>query len=564
MKFILTEYLNLLKEDQELDSLVSDLLISMNYTPLTKPKKGRQYGVDISAIGIDPSDNIKKIFLFVVKQGNLTRDNWDSGKNAVRQSMNEILETYISTSLSRQHQRLPKLIIVATNGDIEQTVNINWTQYTKKHSIDGEIEFDFWGTDKLVQLIEQFMLNETLFKREQRSLLLKTLAFLELSDYDLKHFYHLIESNLIGTGNQKQILKKMRMNLLCMSILNKWCTDLDNLRPAYIGSERLLLLTWNWMHNNNLFDKKYVAEEFMKLHLFKLTINANYFRKIQPHCFVRDSMFRYGMNSIELSLNTWDLIGHLSIIGISEQFEAESTKLNSPDEKEYIKLRSDNSITVSNAVFNLLVNNPISSYPKYDEHCIEICLCLFLLYISGKIDEARLWLRKIIVGINDAIKLKKFFPLLITNFEKLIDSDLETNELNLDSSYLLPILAEWCVILNSEELYELLKRGIHENCPNVKLLMWLPEKDTEKYYYSANAMSETGSSKLISGFPQKMDEYKTEMAYERNSFNEEGTFSFFEKGMFYLGFLASRHFRTYPFPQLWRRLLPVENQNFNI
>ncbi len=61
MKFVLKEYLELLKEDGELDSLITDLLFSMNIIPISKPQRGRQFGVDISAIGTD-IDGVKRCF----------------------------------------------------------------------------------------------------------------------------------------------------------------------------------------------------------------------------------------------------------------------------------------------------------------------------------------------------------------------------------------------------------------------------------------------------------------------------------------------------------------------
>lgn len=60
MRFILSEYITLLKEDGELDTLITDLLVGMKITPISIPQRGRQHGVDIAAVGIDPDDGKKK------------------------------------------------------------------------------------------------------------------------------------------------------------------------------------------------------------------------------------------------------------------------------------------------------------------------------------------------------------------------------------------------------------------------------------------------------------------------------------------------------------------------
>ena len=66
MRFIISEYITLLKEDGELDSLITDLLIAMKVTPISLPEKGRQHGVDIAAVGIDPDDKKQKVFLLEI------------------------------------------------------------------------------------------------------------------------------------------------------------------------------------------------------------------------------------------------------------------------------------------------------------------------------------------------------------------------------------------------------------------------------------------------------------------------------------------------------------------
>lgn len=179
MKLIIKEYLNLLKESKELDSLIPELLLSMGHEVISKAKIGvRQYGVDVASIGVD-EDGIKKVFIFTIKEGDLKRSDWDNtSPQAVRPSLEEILDVYISTHLSKIYNDIPKKIIVATGGDLEQTVHQNWSGYTKRNSKPNEIEFDFWGGDKLSLLIEQHIFNEHIIPKNLRSSFRKTLASL--------------------------------------------------------------------------------------------------------------------------------------------------------------------------------------------------------------------------------------------------------------------------------------------------------------------------------------------------------------------------------------------------
>ena len=112
MKLVIREYLSMLKESGELDALLPDLLLAMGIEPLSKAQVGvRQNGVDIAARGLDPDDDIDKLFLLTVKQGDLSRKNWDGGTaQALRPSLNEILDVYLNKYIDEEHQNLPKKI----------------------------------------------------------------------------------------------------------------------------------------------------------------------------------------------------------------------------------------------------------------------------------------------------------------------------------------------------------------------------------------------------------------------------------------------------------------------
>ena len=50
LALVIAEYLRTLKERNELDRLLPDLLVEMGYVPISRPQTGnRQFGVDIAA-----------------------------------------------------------------------------------------------------------------------------------------------------------------------------------------------------------------------------------------------------------------------------------------------------------------------------------------------------------------------------------------------------------------------------------------------------------------------------------------------------------------------------------
>lgn len=129
MKLIIKDYLLQLKEKDELDLLLCDLLLQKGYITDTIPKTGnRQYGVDIQA-------HINNtLLLCVVKQGNINRKVWCADQNSVEQSLNEILNVYLRNLTPRDQNRDINIVVV-TNGVLEETVKLDWAGYVDRNRI---------------------------------------------------------------------------------------------------------------------------------------------------------------------------------------------------------------------------------------------------------------------------------------------------------------------------------------------------------------------------------------------------------------------------------------------
>lgn len=94
MKLLLKDYLASLRERGELEAVVPDLLCELGFHVYSRPSVGtRQYGVDMAAVGTY-DDGVKKVFLFSMKAGNLTRTDWNSTLQSLRPSLDEIKDHY--------------------------------------------------------------------------------------------------------------------------------------------------------------------------------------------------------------------------------------------------------------------------------------------------------------------------------------------------------------------------------------------------------------------------------------------------------------------------------------
>ena len=105
MKLIIREYLASLRERDELDAILPDLLSQLGMNVFSRPGRGgRQDGVDVAAVG-KLDGKAQKVCLFAIKPGDLTRRDWArDGVQDLRPSLIEILDAYIPNRLPAEHQ----------------------------------------------------------------------------------------------------------------------------------------------------------------------------------------------------------------------------------------------------------------------------------------------------------------------------------------------------------------------------------------------------------------------------------------------------------------------------
>jgi hypothetical protein len=553
MRFILQEYLNSLKEDGELDAFLKRLIISMKYRPLTTTQKGRQYGVDLPAVGKD-EDGVENLFLFVIKQGNFSRKNWDSGSNNdIRASINEILDAYISTRIPKPYDELPIKIVVCCNGEMEQPIEQNWAQFVNKHTVQRKISFDFWGLFHLVEKTEQFQVNEDLMTPNLALNFRRALAFIDLPDYDLAHM-NVFLSQLLPTKepkalNDREAQRKIRLANLSMSIVHNWCRASNNIKPSYVVAERIVLVSFNWMIGNNLAGKQSLLCEYYTLIQNWKTINYDYINKTGQFLTVEESLSLGVGHFNEYCLITFEQLGIISMMGLLEVWEfyiANSLSTENTDDR--VQTAFDNAVVFANILAQVIDKNPSSLNPRYDEQCIEINMGMILLVETGLFGVAKSWLCQLIDRLILNVKMARFFPLDHSNPEKL---EVEKSS-NQKASVLGPMLLEWCIVLKQFDYYRELKAFLKNELPNLNLQLWFPDEETEKFMFFSDASAQSGCALISINFPDKPEEAQMFMAEEQVLLNEEQEFKFNKAGLSFLPFLSSRHFRTYPFPNSWR------------
>jgi len=544
MKLLLSEYLRTLKERNELDVLLPELLFSMGIIPITKTQTGtRQFGVDLAAVGIDPGSNKKSLFLFVIKKGDVGRASWDNGTQSIRKSLNEILDTYLVSHVAPTNKKLPVVVVLATSGDMKEEILPNWAGYLHQNS--NKVKFDFWGADEIASLVEKHLLNEHIFKDVDRTDLRRSLALAGEVDYTPESLYNLFSRQLglvidknSKSKSGKNLNNKIRLvNLACM-LFHHWSLIQENSKSGLFAAERALLWTWHVLVNENTSQKNKIEAELKTLVKGYIEICKDYFSRMKAHYNVEDSMEIGLTDNALISIRIFEQIGILSTVGLA-LLAFDESDLNSK------KLVDD----VSRALVSVIQNNASSSSPRLDEQIIDINLAMSFLLKSGKKQIAEEWLNQLVVRIDFAFKIRKYFPL--SSLDELLSEEieLETSEQEgfVYSSWTIPTLADWCAIFNREDLYLLLAQGTKKSYSRICLQLWNPFLDIYKTLYlipSAHVMN--GTSEAPIQLPDTLEQYKERIRKVLKIKNFDILTNSPSKNSIvpFIDFLAFRHFRT--------------------
>lgn len=554
MNFIIREYISILKEDGELDSLLADLFFEQGFTIKYKPEKGRQYGVDILAEKKEKGKT-SGIKIITVKRGNINRNAWDGNSNAVKQSIEDIIDTYIPTHLTKKEQGLPITITLATNGNISQNLNLVWTAFKEKYS-QKNITIDFLGIDDISSQVNEEFLFDTLLDNENQTLFRKTLAFMDLTDYHYHHYTQLLDALFSKTLSQKRDLQKLlRLVKLLLDLMFKWSKDIGNLKSAVTLSHITLLKTFNYLAVNKKLDLKYAEEEYFKIYGLGRLIAVDYYNKVNDHYFVEQSIQRYSRNHLEYGLRSWEELGLLSLLGHFElqQYWVSLQSKNEEGKKIFLGSMSN----VSEALITFIDKNPSLNYPLFDDHLIEFNLAMQFLRMYQKDEFCLQWISKILISLHNQYRIKKLFPLFRQDYEKLVDIYFGKSEQNLESSMLLASILDWSVILKSESTYIKVVELIDLLDEKISIQTWYPTKETLDICLLDNYSRKSGNVFSFKNVPS-YQEYKKTLIELKEKFVKAEEFKPFASGMEVLHHISSFHFKQLPLPYFSHRLVKNE------
>jgi len=535
MLFLVRDYLASLKEREELDAILPDLLRAMGFQIVKLAFRGEvEHGVDIAAIGQEDGDTA--LYLIQVKAGNIDARMWDSGPNAIRPTLNNLLDVPFEDLSQPRLQQLRRKAILAHNGHLRENTRERFNGYIQDH-FSPRMAFARWDLDELAELFQEHLLNERILPTEHQRLLKRTLVFLDVPDYDLSDFKQLVQNFLPDVAR----LRKPKRNRvfgfirLVLAMIRAECQDLDNLSPALAAYEHALLSTWGWMRRNGFFQEP-VMEEFARTYFQYLQWLLEWAEKVAPAlCIPAGLAFGGTYELVEYPMRTFEVIGNLGLLAMALAYL--------PD----CEFKHQHLHRAIELLVNTVQTNPARHKPLLDNHSIDIFLGMWPLILTGNTDFAVQWLRDILEHLVIRKQFYKRLPELSNRMDAVIEYE-ATGERPIEyvdsSSMLIYMLFEFCLLLDAEELY----LNYREAFEGVSLQVWYPPNNVEEIIYLREVVE--GDTEVLHGLPASFEEFQMDVQ-ARHQFDRMD-YSPVKEGLPVILLLANKHFRTPVFPFWWR------------
>jgi hypothetical protein len=492
VKLIIKTYLSSLRERGELDAILPDLLSQMGLNVYSRPGRGtRQHGVDVGAVGSLNGD-LEKVYLFTIKQGDLTRAAWDSGVQSVRQSLNEILDAYISTCVPKEHRSKDIVICICCGGDILEPVRPEFGGFIQQNT-KSNISFEEWNGDKLASLIETNFLREDLLPKDARSHLRKSLAMIDEPETSYTHFTALIRSvSAVDVPSDEKRVTAIRQMSICLWILFAWTRDAANMEAAYLSAELTLLHAWN-IARLYAGQKKKVSEAieaaFFSIFSTYQQISAAFLaQNVLPHVSKLHALSTAVRPacSVDVNLKLFDLLGRLALDGVWAYWMAERCPPGKADLKQGML---DVVHKCMSALKALILNNPALLLPIKDSQSIDISIAVWLLAIdSNNQNDIRNWLSEILEHALFAYSADRQYPCVLNSYAELLThpkrGDNEYRKNATSGSVLYPLIALWAALLNDDAMYGKVAALRNDSLQHCNFQFWYPDASSERHFYT--------------------------------------------------------------------------------
>jgi len=496
LQLVLQNYIGSLKERNELDALLPELLIAMGHSVLSRPQTGvQQAGVDILSSHTDADGN-EQLYLFIIKFGDIRREDLFTGQQAIEPSAREACTDFARNRLTEGQRSLPKHVVVVSSGVVKQEAATGFAGLADEVNARPGFTFDFWGIDQLTPLIEKHVFDEALLLGHGKSHLRAALAGLGDSQASIQRFVQFVEKVLATPDSEagdSQATKRRKFLRRCAAaamghgVLVVWGGAENNLRPAVVGGEYLALRMWSGAAHMELTGDAELQRRLnatLELHVHTL---SEYFHRTLPVLKSARALVRHRPNPVFYADAVFEELGRLAtLLLLLQRMEG----VEDQRRKVY-----EDIVAVINA-------NSIAIRPLLDGQGIDLSLMLTALLKEGANETVRAFLQGAIQQLRRAVIASERLP---------VDTDLLEDAIAVhftgtagerdffETTTLVPMLATVVSVVQDETELALL-RDLAPRLSGVTLERWYPTQEMETFTGSGRGVDTISVSRVLAGF----------------------------------------------------------------
>jgi hypothetical protein len=492
MRLLIVDYLASLKEREELDAILPDLLTELGYNVISRPRRGtQQRGVDIAAVRKVDGEEI--LYLFSLKAGNLSRTEWNGPQDqALRPSLDEIRDSYLTSRVPPKYRNVKVVICLCFGGEIREDIRDVVAGYMASNTTD-RVSYEEWNGGRIADLLLEGLLREQVLPEAMRTSFRKAVALVDEPDVSYQHFRK-VASQLLAAGraNAKARVLSARQLTLCAWILFVWARGAGNVEAAYRAAELALLYAWDLRRGiakPNSKEGKAVTNAVGQIADLHVRTAAELLEgKIIPAALIEDGVSAAVRSSdaVDLNLALFDMLGRLGLLAIWLHVMSESAQGTAKAQFEA------HCLLALKAGFAMIDNNAGLLLPVRDDQTIDITIFLQAVLATGAEGEKISgWISHLIGRLSYAIRSRARYPLTSSDYRDLVEhprgkSDDEFEEMT-KGSILIPTLALWAKPLALTAELEMLSEVVASDMGHCTMQLWSPDQTSEAHLYVNDA-----------------------------------------------------------------------------
>lgn len=466
---IIKQYVASLKEDGELDYIFPLLLERMGYRVLSTPKQSKgqsQFGRDV--IAIKKVKGVDTLFLFELKgfRAHDITDRTLTEKDGIMDSLKASKYTrYRDASIPGLSKFVRKYVFVH-NGGVEANALLTWNDFVKKEFPKNNLER--WDLAKLTSLFAEYLFDETLLTDDEGyRLFKKVLVLLDAEGNDFSDMVRLIDLQIskiaAKNSNPRATLNFFATLRLIASMVYYYAKDANNLYPAKICIDTIVLRTWAWILRGKSEKKLSIIKHFNSLVLLQLQIYEEYVNKVLRFAKMPKGFYSYQASDTEhifYPLRCYDFLGDLVYFYTLTEAYVKIPKAEVQNRMDLLKA--------------IISNNNACTMPLLDTHSIPILMVFKYMYFHCQKDDDYKsmadYLVDTVINMGKRYSDKKMWPEMSGNRIALAKSlYTKSDDYNCESSLLLLTIFELIAYMNLTPLYDVFRKMVVESGVNLQV-----------------------------------------------------------------------------------------------